>query len=219
LSRKLTEKSDEGSLFLYQLQKALPLVDPAVDSMILVNSFNEWHEDTQIEPTAMGGSATEPEMLTGGLEYVGYGERYLDILKSQTRKSTEGSKSETIILPSKVYFTNVHTCSNRNDGVTFYITDSDDDVASASEVTELYFTPGLGVLSCKNERFDYELHGGGNLAFNSTEEIIGDTCVNGKGTSDCGAITINACDDTNRECRYRDIITSGGTLLNEHNIQ
>jgi hypothetical protein len=48
LSRKLTEFQEEGSLFQYQLQNALPLVDPAVDNMILVNSFNEWHEDTQI---------------------------------------------------------------------------------------------------------------------------------------------------------------------------
>jgi hypothetical protein len=46
LSRRLSAGSQEGSLFWYQLTKALPLVDPEVDNMILVNSFNEWHEDT-----------------------------------------------------------------------------------------------------------------------------------------------------------------------------
>jgi hypothetical protein len=46
LSRRLSATDEEGSLFWYQLTKALPLVDPEVDNMILVNSFNEWHEDT-----------------------------------------------------------------------------------------------------------------------------------------------------------------------------
>jgi hypothetical protein len=46
LSRRLSAADEEGSLFWYQLTKALPLVDPEVDNMILVNSFNEWHEDT-----------------------------------------------------------------------------------------------------------------------------------------------------------------------------
>jgi Glycosyl hydrolase family 99 len=46
LSRRLSATDEEGSLFWYQLKKALPLVDPEVDNMILVNSFNEWHEDT-----------------------------------------------------------------------------------------------------------------------------------------------------------------------------
>jgi Glycosyl hydrolase family 99 len=46
LSRRLSATDEEGSLFWYQLTKALPLVDSEVDNMILVNSFNEWHEDT-----------------------------------------------------------------------------------------------------------------------------------------------------------------------------
>jgi glycoprotein endo-alpha-1,2-mannosidase len=222
LSRRLSEFSDEGSLFLYQLQKALPLVDPNVDNMILINSFNEWHEDTQIEPTAIGGFAKTPEALTGGLEYVGYGERYLDILRTQTKNDKKGSTSANIVPSSNVYFTNVHTCSNSHDGVTFYITENDDDNQFndlGNRDIELVFTPGPDVVSCKNKRFDYELHGGGNLAFNSTSAIIGDTCANGKGASDCSAISISDCDDSNSKCRHRDIITSGGTILKDHEIQ
>ena len=55
--------------------------------MILVNSFNEWHEDTQIEPV-VGEPAIEPFNFTKGLEYVGYGELYLDILGAATSKDT-----------------------------------------------------------------------------------------------------------------------------------
>lgn len=88
LSRRLDENSEEGSLFWYQLKRALPLVDPQADNMILVNSFNEWHEDTQIEP-AIGEPATEPFNLTSGLTYVGYGDLYLDILRAATTDGQE----------------------------------------------------------------------------------------------------------------------------------
>ncbi|KAL3918558.1 MAG: hypothetical protein SGILL_004179 [Bacillariaceae sp.] len=46
LSRRITADAEEGSLLHYQLQQAKELVDPKMDKMILVNSFNEWHEDT-----------------------------------------------------------------------------------------------------------------------------------------------------------------------------
>jgi hypothetical protein len=53
------------------------------DNLILVNSFNEWHEDTQIEP-AVGDTASYPVQLTAGLQYEGYGELYLNILRQST---------------------------------------------------------------------------------------------------------------------------------------
>uniref|UniRef100_A0A7S4AA28 Uncharacterized protein n=1 Tax=Pseudo-nitzschia australis TaxID=44445 RepID=A0A7S4AA28_9STRA len=95
LSRRLTADSEEGSLFWYQLQHALKLVDPLLDNMIIVNSFNEWHEDTQIEPAvSIIGSITnataQPELYTEGLEYVGYGELYVDILGAATSRDDEG---------------------------------------------------------------------------------------------------------------------------------
>jgi glycoprotein endo-alpha-1,2-mannosidase len=98
LSRRLTPDGKEGSLFGYQLQRAVPLVDHRFsDGLILVNSFNEWHEDTQIEPaTAVGGggedgpseSTSQPFFLTKGLEYTAYGELYLNILASATTAAT-----------------------------------------------------------------------------------------------------------------------------------
>ena len=87
LSRKLTADNNEGSLFAYQLKKAKPLVDFKIGNMIIVNSFNEWHEDTQIEPVAKGDrSSTLPDILTKGIDYVGYEELYLDILRESTIK-------------------------------------------------------------------------------------------------------------------------------------
>jgi hypothetical protein len=49
LSRRLTPESKPGSLFACSLPQAIALADPLVDSLLLVNSFNEWHEDSQIE--------------------------------------------------------------------------------------------------------------------------------------------------------------------------
>ena len=97
LSRRLTPYSEPGSLFSYSLTKAKKLVDPMVDNLLLVNSFNEWHEDSQIEP-ALGESTTLPYNLTGGVEYQGYGELYLDILRESTLQVETGeaqSKSNT----------------------------------------------------------------------------------------------------------------------------
>jgi glycoprotein endo-alpha-1,2-mannosidase len=87
LSRRITSTAQEGSLFHYQLSHAKLLTDENVDRMILVNSFNEWHEDTQIEP-AVGEPTTIPFNFTKGLEYVGYGELYLDILGAATSRDT-----------------------------------------------------------------------------------------------------------------------------------
>eukprot|EP00980_Cylindrotheca_fusiformis_P002397 scaffold558_cov111-Cylindrotheca_fusiformis.AAC.15 len=88
LSRKLSAESEEGSTFKYQLKRALNLVDPMANNMILINSFNEWHEDTQLEP-AFGDAASLPVHLTGGLQYVPYGELYLNILREHTESKIE----------------------------------------------------------------------------------------------------------------------------------
>ncbi|KAG7351245.1 glycosyl hydrolase family 99 protein [Nitzschia inconspicua] len=85
LSRRITADAEEGSLLHYQLKHAKELVESEVDNMILVNSFNEWHEDTQVEPV-VGDPASTPFIYTKGLEYVGYGELYLDILAAATSK-------------------------------------------------------------------------------------------------------------------------------------
>lgn len=83
LARELSSDPTPGSLFRTSLQYARTLVDKRVDNLIMVNSFNEWHEDTQIEP-ARGETTDLPEDITHGIEYHGYGELYLDILREET---------------------------------------------------------------------------------------------------------------------------------------
>jgi hypothetical protein len=89
LSRRLTAEDPHGSLFRAMLQGARPLADEDLDWMLMVTSFNEWHEDTQIEPVDVAEPTTADDSVSGdaftrGLEYEGYDLRYLDILREQT---------------------------------------------------------------------------------------------------------------------------------------
>jgi glycoprotein endo-alpha-1,2-mannosidase len=56
LSRRLNQLNDEdGTLFAAQLVRARQLVHPHVDNLLLVNSWNEWHEGTWRETATMAG--------------------------------------------------------------------------------------------------------------------------------------------------------------------
>ena len=85
------DDSKEGDIFRAMIrQAALPNLDSAADNIMMVTSFNEWYEDSQIEATA--GTATPSttdgsksgDYYTGGQRYVDYGHLYLDILKKET---------------------------------------------------------------------------------------------------------------------------------------
>ena len=90
LSRKLeSERNSDGSLFRAMLEQAVALVDDNARKMMMVTSFNEWHEDTQIEPVHIQSPTSKDNSTTGdlycqNLEYEGYGTLYLDILKEET---------------------------------------------------------------------------------------------------------------------------------------
>lgn len=85
------EGSKGGDLFRAMIRDvAIPLADPKAKSMIMVTSFNEWYEDTQIEAT--GGKASDPvskddsdsgNYFTEDNLYYDYGSLYLDILRSE----------------------------------------------------------------------------------------------------------------------------------------
>jgi glycoprotein endo-alpha-1,2-mannosidase len=83
LARKLSPDADPGSLFRASLERAVEHVQESTSNLLLVNSFNEWCEDSQIEPVA-GEATSEPLLYTQGIEYVGYGDLYLDILREMT---------------------------------------------------------------------------------------------------------------------------------------
>jgi hypothetical protein len=84
-SRKLNnESSGFGTLFTGMIDHLEPDVQ-----MVMINSWNEWHEDTQIEPTTVVATPTNVDdsatgnSYTQGVYYEGYGMRYLDILRGQ----------------------------------------------------------------------------------------------------------------------------------------
>ncbi len=86
------ENSKEGDIFRAMIEQvALPNLDPKCGRIMMVTSFNEWFEDSQIEATA----GTQPPTTTddsdtgtahtGGQRYTDYGHLYLDILREMTR--------------------------------------------------------------------------------------------------------------------------------------
>jgi hypothetical protein len=87
-----TADSKEGDVFREMIRRAaLPNLDPLCGRVLMVTSFNEWFEDSQIEATA--GTAAESstddsqdgKSYTGGSIYRDYGMLYLDILKEEAR--------------------------------------------------------------------------------------------------------------------------------------
>lgn len=89
LSRKLTAAQEFGSLFRAMVDEAKKHVDSNLGNMFMVTSWNEWHEDTQIEPVQLMTPTNKDDSSTGsdyttGLYYEGYGERYLNILREET---------------------------------------------------------------------------------------------------------------------------------------
>jgi len=85
--------SREGDLFRAMLREvALPNVDPLAGNVMMVNSFNEWYEDTQIEATAgtapptMKDDSESGAFYTEGDIYADYGYLYLDLLREETKR-------------------------------------------------------------------------------------------------------------------------------------
>ena len=84
LSRSLSGPNQPGSLFRALLEAAVPRDDRA-GGLVLITSWNEWHEDTQVEPVAAApptatDNSPSGNAYTRGLWYEGYETRYLDIL-------------------------------------------------------------------------------------------------------------------------------------------
>jgi len=90
VSRQLSPDAEYGTLFRAMLQQAVNLTQEATGHLLLVTSWNEWHEDTQIEPVIVATPTDVDDSgkaeFTEGLGYEGYGDRYLNILRQETTR-------------------------------------------------------------------------------------------------------------------------------------
>jgi len=88
MSRKFNDESNEfGTLFSTMLDRAKTSADS--NDMIMITSWNEWHEDTEIEPTISApptniDDSNTTQNYTQDLYYNGYGMLYLNILRDKT---------------------------------------------------------------------------------------------------------------------------------------
>ncbi|MFH1230497.1 MAG: glycoside hydrolase family 99-like domain-containing protein [Planctomycetota bacterium] len=88
LPREATiDKENEGTTYHVFLQIAKKYLDPNLN-MLMINSFNGWSDDTQIEPVASNylTPATVPIELTNGYKYYDYKDIYLRITKKELSK-------------------------------------------------------------------------------------------------------------------------------------
>lgn len=82
IPRRWSRDAAGGSFFEEMLYRfSLPNVDPALP-YVLITSWNEWNEDTAIEPVHGSGATDQPSRLTEGYVYEPYGELYLQVLSS-----------------------------------------------------------------------------------------------------------------------------------------
>lgn len=97
-ARTFSESSapQEGEVFRTMItEAALPHLDPRSDQLMMITSFNEWFEDTQIESTTGTAAATTKDdsksgsAFTGGDRYEDYGDLYLDIVRELTNGPNE----------------------------------------------------------------------------------------------------------------------------------
>ncbi|HMK66410.1 MAG TPA: glycoside hydrolase family 99-like domain-containing protein [Thermodesulfobacteriota bacterium] len=87
IPRRFAPDAEEGSFFQRALkQTVLPFVDPE-NPMVLITSFNEWNEGTQVEPTVESPATSSDRSdshreYSQGYAYQGYGKKYLSIIQN-----------------------------------------------------------------------------------------------------------------------------------------
>jgi glycoprotein endo-alpha-1,2-mannosidase len=88
IPRQWAPEDPQGSFFSQSFQRlAFPFVDPTLN-MIMITSFNEWNEDTSIEPLKPAPPTNRDQSGSGrdytqGYSYVGYGTTYLEVVRDQ----------------------------------------------------------------------------------------------------------------------------------------
>jgi hypothetical protein len=87
IPRRWTADAPEGSFFSESIERiAKPFADGHL-RMVLITSWNEWNEDTAIEPAAAAPPTSDDssgrQLFTQGYLYEGFGSTYVDIVAKQ----------------------------------------------------------------------------------------------------------------------------------------
>jgi GNAT superfamily N-acetyltransferase len=89
IPRRWTPGAAEGSFLAESIERiAKPLLDEEL-RMVFITSWNEWNEDTAIEPLApsppTSDDASGRRFFTQGYSYEGFGTTYVDIVRDRLR--------------------------------------------------------------------------------------------------------------------------------------
>jgi glycoprotein endo-alpha-1,2-mannosidase len=89
IPRAWSPQASEGSFFTEAIERiGKPMADPRLHT-ILITSWNEWNEDTAIEPLSPSPPTTEDVsgrgLYTQGYTYEGFGTAYLDVVRDHLR--------------------------------------------------------------------------------------------------------------------------------------
>lgn len=82
--RRYAEDKDSTSTLREMIRWSEKYIDPQLNA-VCITSFNEWHEDTQIEPTVLAPVTNQDEsgkrQMTTGYHYRGYGTKHLELVQ------------------------------------------------------------------------------------------------------------------------------------------
>ena len=95
LSRAVSAIPGAPSLLDETLGLAGGLVDPSL-GLLTVTSWNEWGEDTQVEPTDGGVPASGPAALTQGYPFAPYGRTPLEQIAAFAERWNDGPRAPTL---------------------------------------------------------------------------------------------------------------------------
>src|SRR5579863_5991557 len=87
---------------------ALPYANNTRYKMIHITTFNEWHEDTELEPSVVTDPTTTDTSPSGtqftqGLVYQGFGTTYLDIVRSGISAAQNASSRASLVHRNPVH--------------------------------------------------------------------------------------------------------------------